>query len=364
MGQVDLQNGVPLALGVCLAAGCGVAWFARAMGRAAPFAGAVGAVLCAVPALVVSWPQAAAAATSDLPRAWSEAALATTPPRGVALVQSDSVAAGTMFLTWVEGARPDVAVIVRQHLAGDAERTAAMLARADAGGFDPARPLSSVLEGGRPVTWELGVDGLPPGYALWAGVPLSHLAPRARGPGAGEADDLRRALARLRALFEGDSWTERSARRTYANALTGLGRQAYGRGELDFAAAVLDAALAVRPEHVAALVNRGAVAGARAKWHDAAALSERALALDPFNVPGRLNAIRYRLRTQDYASARRHADVAIDLAGDRADAWALSGIVDANLGEHGRAVMQLQHALRLDPGNLDAREALARYRER
>ena len=126
MGLVDLQNGVPLSMVACLCAGVAVAALARVSGRAAPFVGAVAGLVLVIPSALVTLP--ALAGVGDLPRAASEEAMAVAGPGSVLLTQSDSMAAGALYLANVEGARPDMAFLALPMLA-DTARVASELNR-------------------------------------------------------------------------------------------------------------------------------------------------------------------------------------------------------------------------------------------
>ncbi|RMH40392.1 MAG: DUF2723 domain-containing protein [Deltaproteobacteria bacterium] len=352
-GLVDLQNGVPLAVAVAIATALGVAWFARATGRAAPFAGAAVAVWIAVPIALVGGSARWAAAAGDAPRRWGEAALADVGPRGVVLARSDDTASALFFLSLAEMARPDVAVLVRQHL-WDVDRNRAVLARARAP-VDPVHPVAALAAQARPVGWELGADRPPPGIALRAG-PV--VATWQRGPVSGVAD-VRAAARRLARVLAGPDGADPNAARAHAAALVSLGRLAYARGEFEAAGALFRAAAAVRPDHVAAWVNLGVVADRLGRYREAAELTERALALAPDHAVARVNAARFWLRAGDDARARYHAERAVATE-PTADALAIAGILDARAGRFDRARRRLVRALQLDPNHADARDNLAR----
>ena len=220
MGLVDLQVGVPFSLAACIAAGAGVAWFARSLGGAAPFAASACAAIMAASAGIASWDAIWHASRGDAPRQWAEAAFASTPPGGVLLVQNDSTAAGLMYLGVSESARPDVAMIVRQHMVGDAERSAAVVRRAVRGRtFDVRAPVSSLLSQGAAIVWEPGRGVMPNGFELQYGLPVGEL--RLRGTRA--SGDLQTAFDGLEHLAQQEGMRDRSARRVQAVALVGLG---------------------------------------------------------------------------------------------------------------------------------------------
>lgn len=395
MGLRDLQNGLPLTLVACLCAGAGVAWLARYLGLAGVFVGAVASLLLVIPVGLVSlpavWPASAPGDSVEVPRAWSEAALAQTPIRGVALVQNDSTAAGLMFLSVSEDARPDVAALVRQHLV-DMERTRAVLARSgsDAAAvdrIDAANPLASILgiDGGgreaggreagglgRPVSWEIGLEGLPPVPELVIGSPLVRLvpagagAPRARVQ-ADDRRDLTAAAASVTSLFAGAGGRDRNARSTHAQALTSLGRVAHAYGDAGMADLLYEWALAAHPGHVAALVNRGVMAAGRGDWPAAIDWTERALRIDPTRAAARINAVRFHIQANRDEDARAHLAEALRLAPRHAGAWALAAVLDLRAGHPARAREHLRRARELDPTDPDVVhlvEQLNRQRDR
>ena len=349
MGIADRQNGVPLALAVGVLAGCGVTWLARFAGRAGPPSAVAAGLMMLVGPALVAWPELAATARDDRPRRWAEAALDGAPPGTVVLSRSDSLSANLTFLQVAEGARPDVAALVRQRL-GDVERTEAMLGAA----LEPGQaPLAAVLATGRPIRWELADDPLPGGWRFTAGAVVGRLDP-AGGP-TGDAHQIGRAAADVERLLAGG---DPLARRIAAQSWTGLGRLAYGRGDLPLALDLFDRALAIRPTHAEAMVNRGVALSRLGRLEEAAAITERALVEEPNRVRARLNAARYRLALGQLDRALAHADRARRVAPGEPDGWALAGLADARAGRSDRARARLHRALELDPRHEEARAAL------
>jgi tetratricopeptide (TPR) repeat protein len=371
MGQTDWQNGVPLALSVSAGAGAGVAWLSRFLRSAGPFVGAVAGVLLVVPPALVSvpavWPASApggSAGLEDAPRAWAEAALAATPPRGLALVQYDSTAAGLLYLTEVEHARPDVAVLVRQFLV-DPEYVRAALARGGVDsreldrvpgrGLDPAATLGWILGQGRPVAWELGRDGVPAGMDVRNGAPLARLVPATGAVDrASERVAIAAAAQALARIFAGAGGLDRIARREHARALTALGRSAYGLGDLGLAVEILQRALVVRPSHVPALVNLGVVAAHAGDFDAAVQYTERAVTLAPAHVVARVNVTRYLMQLDQDRRAEEHIEHALRLDPRHAAAWALAATLDMRADRRERGLQRLGRALALDPRDADA----------
>lgn len=295
MGIVDRQTGVPLAMAVAALAGFGVGWLGRVAGRAGVAMAAAAGMIMLVPPVIVSAPELAAGAKSDAARRFAEAALDATGARGVLLTRSDSLSAGVLFAQVVEGARPDVRWLVRQR-GGSVGQGA----------------------GDREIVWEPGEDPMPKGMAVEARGVVVALGQatenRKQEPGdgnGGKNGDVRRAGARVVGMASegGDSL----AARTWAHALVGLGRIAYGRRDVKLALELFDTAIAVRPEHVEALVNRGVALSVMGRLEDAARVTEQALALEPNRVRALVNAARYRLALGDAAAALRHAELALAL---------------------------------------------------
>lgn len=342
MGIADGQNGVALVLGVGVLAGVGLVWLGQFSGRAGPFAvAAAGAILVVAPALV-SWP--AIGTGGDAARRFAEAALAAAPPRAILLTRGDSLSAGVLFLQVAEGARPDVASLVRQRL-GDRRRTAALLGR-------PAGP-DDIARGARPVVWEPGDDPVPSGFRLRAGPVVAALAPAESG---GDGGDLLLAARELAAIFA--DGPDPIGERIYAHSMSELGRLAYQRGDVSLALALFDRALAVRPAHPEALVNRGVVLSRQGRLAEAAAVTERALESEPNRIRALVNAARYRVALGQTERALVHAERAIELDAASADAWFLAGIADARTARSARARERLRRALALDPDHREAAAAL------
>lgn len=353
MGQVERQNGVPLALGVALAAAVGVAALARRFFRAAPYVAAVLAAMIAVPAVLADGGAKRALAASDAPRAWDEAVLDAAPPRAVALVQADNLAAGLFWLQLVEGQRPDVASLVRQH-AADRARTEAVLAR-----VAPIAAVPDVLAGDqRAVLWDLGQDRLPRGYRGELALPAMRLR-RADAP---VIDDARLAIALdlLARVFPPGVTADENARRQHGRAFSNLGRVLLEARRPEAAERLFAAAHATDDENPVPLTNLGVLAAARGDHAAAAEFTEAALARDATSLTARINAARYRLALGDDTAAARHAEAALALAPRRAEVHALLGVIAARAGDVALARRRFEQALALDPDEPDARANLAR----
>jgi len=363
MGLVDLQNGVPTAFGLCAFAGIGVAWFARAFGRAAPFAGAVVAFMLVVTTGLFSWTPVFASSSGDLPRAWSEAALDSMPVRGIVFSTTDSTSSGLLFLTAIEGARPDVTALVQQHTRADLVRTLGLLRRNGRGPRDALTSVkgkaiwSAIAGTRRPMAWEIGGMRPPWPHTLVAGLPVAQIYPKKGAPKLNGADISDAQLA-LGKLFDHSSARDRAARRVHAIALTSLGQHAFAMRDIPRAAALFEQALVVRPTDVKALVNSGAIAAIRKDLATAIARTKQALRHNPVHVGALVNLARYHLRGKATAEAAPVLRRALDLNDERADAWSLLALIDLQAHDYKKACERIAKAVALDPRNRDLNDIM------
>jgi len=355
MGIGERQDGVPLAFALAGFAALGIVAAARRFGRAAPFAAAAFALIVATPAAFAFAGARAALAASEAPRAWSELGLAAAPPRALVLTQNDSTSAGMLWLTTVEAARPDVAVLVRQHL-WDSRRVAAILGRA---GFQLGHGMTfgALFDSRHALLWELGVDDLPAASALAYGAPLARLSHGATAAGSQAA-----AVAGLARVFGDSQGADENERRQHGAAWVTLGRQALLASAPPAATRFFETAARVDPLSPAPLVNLGVLAAASGDFTRAAAYAEAALALSPDAANVLVNAARYRLALDQDALAHAHALRASRLDPRRAAAWSLLGTLAARSGDAPSARKFYERALSLDPSDADARTNLPRLK--
>jgi Flp pilus assembly protein TadD len=110
-------------------------WLAQQVGRGAPFlAAAAVVVIGAEPVLAHLGDKIHG--TSARPHDFVETALSQAGPRALLVVTNDSTAAGLLYAQGVGGERPDVLVVVRQH-AWDTQELARAFARAGGGPQSP-----------------------------------------------------------------------------------------------------------------------------------------------------------------------------------------------------------------------------------
>jgi tetratricopeptide (TPR) repeat protein len=363
MGLDDLQDGAPTALGLALAAGCGVAAFCRRLGaRAAPWAAGVLALCVAVPAALDGVD--AKRGLGFEAGAWTRAALASPSPRALVLTTSDDLSAGVLYEQAVAGARPDVTALVRQQL-WDGALTAQRIVHAgqDVRGLEafaawtPAERIAREDEleralvhhelGRRAIAWEPGGDA-PPEGALGPGVPVEDLTAAAAPlpPARPLAESIDRLLAPGR---------DPMVRQLAAGALGSLGRLYLERGDDVRAQALYEAALGARPDDAQAMTNLAVVRARRGDFAGARELVTRVLEREPGRLVARVNRGRYRLALDDLDGAR--ADFTDAHARAPRDPAPLVGLARVALrsGDRDGAARRVREALAVAPHDPEAR---------
>ncbi len=115
MGIADRQTGMVLCLVLITATAIEVTRLSRQRGRVMVALGPLAALAVLLP-LALRAPQERRVTTSWMPHTWARAALAQTGSRGLLMAQSDDMIAGVLAAQVVEGARPDVLMVVGHHL--------------------------------------------------------------------------------------------------------------------------------------------------------------------------------------------------------------------------------------------------------
>ena len=381
MGLVDRQNGVLglAALGIGAAASLdGLAlWLRARMATTAALGGeaVVGSVVLMAGLGGALWaPEGLGVRAADrgLPRLLG-AALDDAPPEAVAMVVSDSFAAGLAFAQVAEGARPDVAVVVRQH-AWDASsidpvRRRLPHALPDWQPRPPAVAVGAIVaevgaRNPRGLRWEWGRD-------LDAAERPPDLVPRfpwfapAAAPNPEDLPRFMAAMGRLIAQLGPEGLAAVETRRGLAQVVSDLGFHALGRGDQLGAVRALEAAAGLDSTSSGAQTN---LSQARLRAGDvpgATAAAEAALTLAPTDAAAALNLARILV---NYAPADgRLADLLAQvldagLVAQQADAHTLLGVLAGNRGDLATAGAHFAEAVALVPGHAEATAGLAQVR--
>lgn len=299
MGQADLQTGVPGAWALCLGAAMLVG-DPRLLGtRRVLWTGV------ALLALVwVGSERIEDRAGDEAAGVWSRLTLGQAPPGALVLVSSDHLASQGLYLEGVEGFRPDLTILVKQHIPDDAfvrrryHKEGEPLPEAI---FEvPPEALERRVYGlaameiaRRPVMWELGdgrLDGpvsdrLRPTGALYR---LGGF--RSPASSAEDADWLPSGVSRL---AKQRPLAFRS-RRVLSDGLRLRGVWHLLRQESDLGARVLEGAVSLDPTHAPSLLNLAAARFRQGDRPEAIELLERALIADPTYTKARENIQLYK----------------------------------------------------------------------
>jgi len=367
MGLRDEQNGLVTPLLLALGLAATLHWATQeAPSRLLPYA----RVAAGLTAFGLLWGAAPFDRSGDRgAAAWTARALGEVPPRGVALVASDTLAAGAAFAQVVEGARPDVAVLVRQHLWDASSVEPVRRRRPDAFGDwragDAPAALPFLADGPRrsTVRWEVA-GGLDAGWApgpLTPGLPL--FSPASSGePRQGAAATLAASTRFVRGLSDRGGLVEPQARRTLSLWYEDVA-QSPASGSVESAEAYARA-LALRPEAAASIHGRRAAwFAARGDPATALGLAHRALAADPEDPSRSRDVARYALNAGEPAMALDFAHAAVEHAPDDAEALGLRGMARARLGRFDEAKADFRAALVLDPAQPEAVVGMKRLGE-
>lgn len=362
MGLRDLQNGLASVLVVSLGFAAALTWLLHPPPRFA-LAGRAGA---AGACLLVVWTATPFSRAEDrgLPRVL-DAATDETPPAGTALVISDNLAAGLSFAQVAEGARPDVAVLVRQHL-WDVSAVEPVRRRLP-GHFeawragDPVATLPALRDPARRpgLRWQIAPDadsegqpdGLQPGFPLFG--------PTAAPEGAARAD---RLIAELRAS---GGWDDPQARATLTRARADRADWLATHGREADAVAAYAQAASDAPELTAFVQARHAASLARLGRFDAAAeLAAQAAAQAPDEPSHRLALARYTINAGRGELVRPLLDELVSENAETAEALGLRGLVRAQSGDLDGARSDFEAALKLDPRQPEAAYGIEKLRGR
>ncbi|MGB1700060.1 MAG: hypothetical protein ACPHRO_08915, partial [Nannocystaceae bacterium] len=289
MGIADRQTGMVLCLVLITATASRMTWLARRGGKLTVAVLPLAAVAVILPLSVRSSAEYRTT-TSWMPHAWARGALDAVSPRGLLMAQSDDVIAGVLAAQVVEGARPDVLMVVGHHLHKPAperrlpEHEEFWRAIADAPAEEQAKVAAAwsswtgPRSAERPGTGSLrGLDASTrPGIPVWSETetPLELNA------------EVSRWLAQVRSSED----RERLARGVNGWVAARL------RGDLGSTQALAEAELAYRmvldrvdPENVPAMVSLATVLDRLGRTQSAINLCQRALELRPYHATAHRN---------------------------------------------------------------------------
>jgi len=311
MGMADRQAGF-LATGCLITlAGMGLGEIVSRVVAVRPLAGAAVAVAMLAGAPLARPPGTFLVREDEVPVIWAGDLLSGLPPGALVLGSSDALSGLGLYLQHVEGVRPDVGVVARQHLWNDLAITKA-LARshpalveqtlAAGPGVGPRAGRLAREASQRDVYWEAGDGsdlvsafgtGPPPlGLGRGAAPPLALIGGRNAGQG-----DVRALSTRLRALLdlagidlrhEGRSGPSKVTRRFLARDFLSLGLILAWSGDLGPARLSLRRSLEIKPDYAPALVDLAILEAARGNLGEGIDLARQAVRAEPGRARARL----------------------------------------------------------------------------
>jgi hypothetical protein len=307
MGIVDRQVGfLATVSGLTLAGIAGGEIVARIPRLHLVVAGALALAFLARPAGTCKVTQ------DDLPLLWASTRLGGLPPRALVLCTSDEMCGLGLWLQRVEGTRPDVAVVPRQHvwhdgtlrqsLAASHPTVAVGVAGRGPGMRERLQHLVR-MHSGMPVYWEVG-DGsdlplafgpmAPPlDWGPGATPPLARIGKAAIPPPATLASLAERFLAHIE-LAGHDTRDMRPcdlsfvARRMLARDFLAVGLVTAWRGNRPGSMEAFERSLLVKPDYAPALVNLAILRAETGDLEAGIALARRALEAEPDRVKARV----------------------------------------------------------------------------
>lgn len=351
MGLVDRQTTMllgPLAA-LTVAEGLRLSWRSRPRVQ-----WAIGGVIWTALVVPAGWKSLADGprTRSWMPHAWTRAAFAQLPAGSVLLAQSDDLAAGAMAAQLLEGVRPDVLVLVGQHLhrllpqvsarGPQASRIRDAVANLTS---DRARVDAVLAAADGPVALEYPGVGVFAGVDFWSSegrIPVRIRDPLHRIP---RAPSISAALEAWMPKTQGDE-----DRKRLATALANDAR-ARVRFENDVQAAELGFAAVierVRPAHASAWVALAALRDRSGDTAIAIEMTRHALALEPGRAAAMQNLALYLGRHPDtFAEALEWAQHAITLRPHDPSGWQRLAALRASVGDAEGAADAEERAYRL-----------------
>lgn len=233
-----------------------------------------------------------------------EDSLVSAPARSVVLCGSDEGCSIALCVRYAWGVRPDVDVLVPQHLWEPRDRARLSASQRALPSFaSSARPVASrraafvqqaigeLVSGvGRPLESQDSM-GLPHGRV--AGVAVI-----------GDEEDTWEGLRRLQALAEASDPRSARARALWARQLDQVGKLGLARGHLRAAAAAFRAAIELAPERAVGWTNLGVVLASAGDLEGAITATRAAVDRDPARVLAWVNLAGYHANAGDLDAAR------------------------------------------------------------
>lgn len=369
MGIPDRQVGMPLLAVLCVLAGVGITVVGGALKtstRRRFVAVAAGLTGIAGQAALVSssWAGPAHGPSSMLFEALS------LPPRSVVLCSSDTLCGGMLWSQYVEGDRPDVLALPRQHLwdrstldARFTRHAPELLSRLPSDSRDGLNlgGALEVIDPVRPIFWERGGDEAEL-RSLGGDRSLISVGPPPLFRLHGEPSDIVVASATLRASIH--RWygvvtpRDKAARRTIATTYNALATAASEQGHDGVAQELLEVSLSYdrRPT---TMLNLSALEVRRGRHDPAWTWIEEALLVDPGSERALVAAGKLLLSQDRDSDAEGYFDRALELCPSRCGGPLEGlGIIAARAGHYEDARLYLTEALRREPWLQDARTNL------
>lgn len=369
MGIPDRQVGMPTLAVLCTLAGVGttiVSSSLQTMTRRRLVAVAVAVVGIVGQAVLVSstWSGPGHGPSSMLSEALA------LPPRSVVLGSSDRLCGGLLWAQYVEGDRPDVLALPRQHLwdrstldarfSRHAPELITRLPRDSSGGLSLEAALD-IVESARPVFWERGGDEVEL-RSLGHVRSLSAVGPPPLFRLDGEPSDIAEAAAALSASVR--RWygvpipPDPAGRGAIASSYNALATAASEQRNDETARELLEVSLALE-QRPTTLLNLSALEVRLGRYEEAWTLIKRALEVEPGNERALVAAGKLLLSQDRDVEAEEYFDRARLLCPSRCGAPLEGlGIIAARAGRYDEARSHLTEALRREPWLQDARTNL------
>ena len=273
-------------------------------------------------------------------------------PNSLLFVASDHMASGWAYKQVVERARPDVAVVVRQHIGYLSSNgpTRRRLPKA-MDGWKEGVELSDLthLADDWPVAWEwaTGLDSQwrPPG--LQPDFPLFQKHAHTRSDYGDELRIWHQKLAEMQPFRE----------RAVAQLATDYGTYLLEQGRFSEATAYLRWATELGPEEQSRWTNLGVALNALNRVRSAISATEYALELNKSDSLAKRNLARYNIRLKHWNKAVGYLKTLVQKSPTATD-LGLLGVCYANMGDLQRARAIFTQALGIDPNQPEAKAGM------